>query len=171
MKMQRIVALVLVSLACFSARTTPSAAAEQRSLLQTIAEWQYPGSALTDTQATDGATTDVSGKRTVPSVVCKTVMTTEAPVEKVLDYYRTRLSPTAKADGGKSEPSDAIGRSVFFSDDSDGRPFALHTILINTSDTSTTLVISRGKDEARTHIAWKQYRRFSRQVNSHKSNN
>ena len=142
--------------------TTPSAAAEPRSLLQTIAEWQYPGSALSASQASDGATVDVEGNRTIPSSVCKTVMTTDAPVEKVLDYYRTKLSPTPKADGGKTEPPDATGRSVVFSDDSDGRPFALHTVIVNTSDTSTTLVISRGKDEARTHIAWKQYRRFER---------
>ena len=160
--MQRIVGLVLVSLACSSARTTPSASAEPPSLLQMIAEWQYPGSELTATQASDGATIDAKGDRTAPSTVCKTVMTTDAPVEKVLEYYRTKLSPTTKADGGKSEPSDANGRSVAFSDDSGGRPFALHTVIINTSDTSTTLVISRGRDEAKTHIAWKQYRRFSR---------
>ena len=160
--MQRVVALVLVSFACSSAQTTPSAADEPRSLLQTIAEWQYPGSVLTATQASDGATIDANGDRTKPSTVSKTVMTTDAPVEKVLDYYRTKLSPTTKADGGKLKPSDATGRSVVFSDDSDGRPFALHTVIINTNDTSTTLVISRGKDEARTHIGWKQYRHFDR---------
>jgi hypothetical protein len=160
--MQRIIAPILVSLVCSSAPVRSSESAEQRSLLQTIAEWQYPGSALTGARATDGATVDSSGKRTMPSVVFKTVMTTEAPIEKVLDYYRTMLSPKAKSDGGEPKPPDATGRSVFFSDDSDGRPFALHTVIINTSDTSTTLVISRGKDEARTHIAWKQYRRFSR---------
>ena len=160
--MRRIVALVLVSFACSSPGTTPSAAAEPRSLLQTIAEWQFPGSALSASQASDGATVDVEGNRTIPSSVCKTVMTTDASVEKVLDYYRTKLSPTPKADGDKTEPPDATGRSVVFSDDSDGRPFALHTVIVNTSDTSTTLVISRGKDEDRTHIAWKQYRRFER---------
>jgi hypothetical protein len=158
--MQRIIALVLVLIACSSARTTSSAADEPRSLLQMIAEWQYPGSALTATQASDGATIDAKGDRTAPSTVCKTVMTTDAPVEKVLEYYRAKLSPATKAVGGKPESSDIAGRSVVFSDDSDGRPFALHTVIINTKDTSTTLVISRGKDETRTHIAWNQYRRF-----------
>ncbi len=160
--MQRMIALVLLALACSSVRTLPSASAETPSLLQMIAEWQYPGSELHASQASDGATIDASGKRTVPSIVCKTVMKTDAPVEKVLDYYRTKLLRTSKADGDKSEPSPSSGRSVVFDDDSDGRPFALHTIMINTGDTSTTLIISRGKDETKTHIAWKQYRRFSR---------
>ena len=160
--MQRIAALVLVLLACSFARTTSSAADEPQSLLQTIAEWQYPGSTLTATQASDGATIDAKGDRTTPSTVSTTVMTTDAPVEKVLDYYRDKLSPTTKPDGGNPEPSEATGRSVVFSDDSDGRPFAIHVIIINEITTSTTLVISRGKDEARTHIAWKQYRRFDR---------
>jgi hypothetical protein len=160
--MQRIIAIVLVLSAFSSGRTTLSAADEPRSLLQMIAEWQYPGSALTAAQASDGATIDAQGDRTAPSTVCKTVMTTDAPVEKVLEYYRAKLSPATKAVGGKPESSDPAGRSVVFSDDSDGRPFALHTIIINTKHTSTTLIISRGKDETRTHIAWKQYRRFDR---------
>lgn len=157
--MQRLIGFVVLSLAGPAAGTTPPASADPPSLMQLIADWQYPGSSITGAQAADGATIDGSGERTVPSVVCKTVMTTDAPVEKVLDYYRTKLSPTPKAAGKKSE---ATGRSVVFNDDSDGRPFALHTILINTDDASTTLVISRGKDEAKTHIAWKHYRRFRR---------
>jgi hypothetical protein len=160
--MRRILALVLLSLSCTFARTSPAAAADQPSLLQMIAEWQYPGSAITGAQGADGATIDASGKRTVPSMVCKTDMTTDAPVEKVLDYYRTKLSRMPKVEGDRSEPSEAAGRSVVFSDDSDGRPFVLHTVIVNAGDTSTTLVITRGKDEARTHIAWKQYRRFRR---------
>jgi len=160
--MQRVVALVLVLFACPSAQTATHAADGPKSLLQTIAEWQYPGSALTATQASDGETVDAKGYRTVPSTVSRAVMTTDSPVEEVLDYYRAKLSPATKADGGKPGPPDAGGRSVAFSDDSEGRPFALHTVIINTSDTSTTLVVSRGKDEASTHIAWKQYRRFNR---------
>ncbi|WP_435007342.1 hypothetical protein P12x_004666 [Tundrisphaera lichenicola] len=160
--MQRVVGLVLVLFACSPARTATPAADEPRSLLQTIAEWQYPGSALTATQASDGETVDAKGDRTVPSTVSRTVMTTDAPVEEVLGYYRAKLSPAKKADGSKPGPPVAGGRSVAFSDDSEGRPFALHTVIINTSDASTTLVISRGKDEARTYIAWKQYRRFDR---------
>ena len=48
--MHRIVVLALVAWACSAARTTPCVAAEPQSLLETIAEWQYPGAALTATQ-------------------------------------------------------------------------------------------------------------------------
>jgi hypothetical protein len=147
--MQRLAAFLLASIACFSVLTSPSARGDERSLLQTIAEWQYPGSALSGAQATDGATVDASGERTAPSVVFKTVMTTDAAVDTVLNYYRTKLAK-----------GNAAGRSVFFSDDSEGRPFALHTIIVNSINVSTTLVISRGKDETKTYIGWKQYRRF-----------
>ena len=71
------------------------------------------------------------------------------PLNKVLDFYKDKLTKGT-----------ASGQSAFFSDDSEGRPFALHTVIINSRNVSTTLVISRGKDEARTHIGWKQYRRF-----------
>lgn len=128
-------------------------AGEQQSLLQTIAEWRYPDSALTSTRASDGATVDAKGDRTVESTVSRTVMTTEASVEKVLEFYKAKL---------KVVTDDTSGRSVVFSDESDGRPFALHTVIVNTNDTSTTLVITRGKEESKTHIAWKQYRRFGR---------
>lgn len=149
--MQRL--LIFGLLAC----SLHATAGEQQSLLQTIAEWQYPDSELTSTRASDGATVDAKGDRTVESTVSRTVMTTEASVEKVLEFYKAKLSPKAGGDGVETS-----GRSVVFSDDSDGRPFALHIVIVNTSDTSTTLVISRGKDESRTHIAWKQYRRFGR---------
>jgi hypothetical protein len=164
--MRRTVITLLVLIACSWARTTPVAMAEELSLLKAIGPWQYPRSALANTEGADGMTIDAEGKRTVQSVVFKTVMTTEASVEEVLDYYKTKLAPAkgeeGKAEEGKAEPAETSGRSVFFSDDSDGRPFALHTVIVNAGDTSTTLVISRGKDEAKTHIAWKQYRRFSR---------
>ena len=171
--MRRMFACVLLSVVCTSVQTRPAVAAEQPllqraeqpSLLQMIAEWQYPGSTLTGAQASDGATIDARGQRTVPSIVCKAVLLTDAPVDAVLDYYKAKLSPPAEGDttdteGDSSAPSAAAGRSVVFSDDSDGRPFALHTVLINAGDTSTTLIISRDHDDGQTHIAWKQYRRF-----------
>jgi hypothetical protein len=159
--MQRILALILLTVACSAGRTSLIVAAEPQSLLQKIAEWQYPGSAIHQSEASDAATIDEKGERTVPSIVSKTVMTTDAPVEKVLEYYKAKLSPSPKAAEGKPKPSKAAGRSVVFSDDSEGRPLALHTILINTDDTSTTLIITRGKNESKTHIIWKQYQRFS----------
>lgn len=139
----------------------PSASAQQLSLMQMISQWQYPGSAIDDAQMSDGATLDADGNRTVPSVVCKTDMVTDASVDEVLDYYKAKLKPGPQSEVEPAKPTGAGGRSVVFSDDSEGRPFALHTVMVNTRDTSTMLVISRGKDEAKTHIGWKHYRRIT----------
>ena len=49
------------------------------------------------------------------------------------------------------------GRSVVFSDESEERPFAFHTIVVNTANSSTILIITRGNDEKLTRITWKQY--------------
>jgi hypothetical protein len=153
-----------VALACAASSVgqPPSPpAAEPKSLLQTITEWQYPGSKLSATEAADGNTADANGDRTVPSTISKTVMVTDDPAETVLKYYKAKLTPPAKATG-RAATADSGGRSVAFSDYSAGRPVTLHTVIVNTRDTSTTLVISRGKDETRTYIAWTQYRRFGR---------
>ncbi len=152
---------VLACAAPSTGQPPPAPGAGPKPLLQTIAEWQYPGSELSAAGASDGATVGARGDRTVPSTVSKTVMATDAPVEAVLAYYKSRLAPPAEGAGGFAA-ADPGGRSVDFSDDSAGRPLALHTVIVNTADTSTTLVISRGKGEARTYIAWKQYRRLGR---------
>jgi hypothetical protein len=44
--------------------------------------------------------------------------------------------------------------------DSKGRPVAVHVIVVHKAKTSTTLVISRAKDEKETHIAWTHYIRL-----------
>ena len=155
--MQRSLAIALLSLAC--ARLAPPASAGPPTLLEIVGEWQYPGSELRGAQASDGATLDGNGDRTAPSIACKVTMTTDAPVGKVLEYYRAKLSPKPKAGGGAALAG-SPGRSVVFGDDSAGRPFALHTVMVNEMDASTTLVITRGEGEAKTHIAWKHYRRF-----------
>lgn len=87
-------------------------------------------------------------------------MTTDDSVEEVVDYYRTKLAPAKAAQREEDVPPKDSGRSVFFSDDSERRPFVIHTVLVNDDGMSTTLVISRGPDEAKTHISWKHYRRF-----------
>ena len=74
--------------------------------MQMIADWQYPGSSITGLlrRPTGRLLTSVA---IAPCcrLVCKTVMTTEyARFEKVVDYYRTKLSPMPKADGKKPEP-------------------------------------------------------------------
>ncbi len=131
-------------------------------LLGTIVKWQYPKSKLGGAEMADAATVDASGKRTVPSVVLKTTMTTKAPVEDVLAFYRTLLTRDAKIDDKLGAQPDA-GRSVTFSDESDGRPFAFHTILVNTSTTSTTLIVTRGADESETRITWKHYSQWKKE--------
>lgn len=158
--MQRI-KLVILSVACWLATIMTSAIAEPPSLMQMIAKWQYPDSAMNDAEMADGETIDSTGKRTTQSIVCKTVLTTDAPIEKVLEYYKTKLKPKANADVKQAVAADPSGRSIVFFDDSDGRPFVIHTVIVNDDRTSTTLVISRGKDESKTHIAWKHYQRLT----------
>jgi hypothetical protein len=104
----------------------------------------------------DAATVDADGKRTIPSSGLTTTMVTPDSVDKVLAFYRsllTRNSTNHNALGVR--PKD--GRSVVFRDESAGRPFVFHTILVNSSNTSTTLIITRGKEEGQTHITWNQY--------------
>ncbi len=154
--MHRIIAIAILFPALYLNAASPSAAAEQRSLMGMFADWRYPDSTFNGAEMADGKTVDAAGKRTVQSLVCKAVMTTDAPIEKVIEYYRAKLKPAPKQDGDDKKQNE-VGRSVVFSDDSDGRPFAIHTIIVNTDDSSTTLVITRGNDELKTHIAWKQY--------------
>jgi hypothetical protein len=78
---------------------------------------------------------------------------------KVIEYYKTKLMPAAgsKTEKPEGKPAPASGRSVTFHDDSEGRPLAIHVILVNTDKASTTLVISRGATESETHIVWTHY--------------
>jgi hypothetical protein len=130
--------------------------------MSTVAEWQYPGSKINGASMRDAATVNQSGARTVGSVFCKTVLTTNDPIAKVIEYYETKLKPgadpkTAKAEG---KPGTDPGRSIMSHDDSQGRPLRIHIILVNTEKSSTTLVISRAETESQTHIAWTHYVRF-----------
>jgi hypothetical protein len=140
---------------------TPCHAGELR-LMSTIAEWQYPGSKINGASMRDAATVNRSGARTVPSVLCKTVLTTKDPMDKVIKYYETKLKPGADPKTAKSEgkPGTDLGRSVMSQDDSHGRPLRVHIILVNTEKTSTTLVISRAETDSETHIAWTHYVRY-----------
>lgn len=110
-------------------------------------------------EMSDAATVDSEGNRKVQSIVCKTTMTTDDPVEKVLTFYKTKLAPDKNADA-KTKAELKGERSVLVSDDSAGRPFSLHTILVNSETTSTTLIISRADGEKQTHIVWKHYVRL-----------
>ena len=135
---------------------------EPPSLMTAIAEWQYPGSKINGASLSDAATMNASGERTVPSVQYKTVLTTKDPVEKVIQYYDAKLKPIsdAKPANRNDKPATVSGRSVTFHNDSENRPLAIHIILVNTDNSSTTLVISRAEKESETHIAWTRYVRF-----------
>ena len=130
--------------------------ADPPSLMQMISQWQFPDSTMNGAEMADGATIGPDGNRTTQSLACKTTMATDASVDEVLTHYKTMLSPTKPE--AVTTPKD--GRSVVFSDDSAGRPLTMHTILVNTTDSSTTLVITRCKGESKTYIAWKHYLRF-----------
>jgi hypothetical protein len=158
--MRRVIATTILISVLLQNATSPFAVAEQLSLMGMIAEWQFPGSTINGAEMADGETVDATGKRTIQSLVCKTVMTTAAPIEKVTEFYRAKLKPATNADEDGKKPKRDSGRSVLFSNDSDGRPFAIHTVIVNTEDSSTTLVITRGNGESKTHIAWKRYIRL-----------
>lgn len=149
-----------VAVICASFLAATAQAEEPLTLIGTIVKWRYPDAEIGKSEMSDGATMDADGKRTVPSTLLKTMMVTPDSAERVIAFYRGLLTrnPT-----GNRQLSIApkVGQSVVFSDESDGRPFALHTILVNTASSSTTIVITRGKDEQATRISWKQYLRPS----------
>ena len=136
-------------------------AEEPTRLLALIAQWQYPHSRINGATMSDGATMNGRGERTLESIQCKTVLTTPDPMDKVIEYYETKLR--AGADSSSAEPNGKAaidsGRSVTFHEDSENRPVAIRIILVNTDKSSTTLVISRAKTESQTHIAWTRYSR------------
>jgi hypothetical protein len=154
----RLASAVLIALLTTA---TPCHAGELH-LLATVAEWQYPGSKINGATMQDAATVNQSGARTVVSVLCKTVLTTKDPMDKVIKYYETKLKPGAdpKTANPEGKSGTGPGRSVMSHDDSQGRPLRIHIIIVNTEKSSTTLVISRGETESETHIAWTHYVRY-----------
>ena len=156
--MRRTYLVTLMSLALLSATfvSVKVSADDSVTLLGTEVKWRYPNAEIAISEMSDAATVDANGKRTVPSFVLKTTMSTEDSVEKVLAFYRDLLTRNP-ANNDKLGIGPLVGRSVVFSDESEGRPFAFHTIVVNSTNTSATLIITRGDDEDRTHITWKQY--------------
>ena len=136
--------------------TSLSAAQKPQSLMSVIAKWHYPESALSGSTLNDAATVDRAGERTIQSLQYRTVMTTKDSLAEVIEYYKTKLVNSKTL--GTVE--NAEGRSVTFLEDSVGRPLAIHLILVNDLESSTTLVISRAGSENETHIAWSRYLRL-----------
>ncbi len=148
-------AVAIVAVATVVLRASQDHQPEQeRSLLQTLAKWQYPGSTMLD-----GASMSDGGNPTLQSVKCKAILTTPDPIDKVIAYYSEKLKPPAKKDGDATiKESDA--KSVTTQNDSQDRPVTVRVIVVNKADTSTTLVISRANGEKETHIAWLHYIRL-----------
>ncbi len=154
MKMQLIFAgLATVLLGAFA---SASHAQQSVSLMSILIEWRYPDSTF------NGATMADGGNPEFQSIKCKAVLTTADPLTKVIEYYAKKLDITPKprnsAAEGDAKPVQAS--SITVQDDSDGRPVAIHVIVVNEKKSSTTLVISRAESESETHIAWSHYRRL-----------
>ena len=124
--MQRMSAVMPVSLSLFCATvmSVTASADEPVLLIGTIVKWRYPDAVIGKSEMSDAATIDASGKRTVPSTVLRTTMVTRDPVGKVLGFYRDLLTRNP-ANDSKLGIAPQGGRSVVFSDESDGRPFGL----------------------------------------------
>ncbi len=149
----------LVFVACATASL--SAQEKPRTLMGRIADWRYPNAEFKGAEMADGNTINSQGERTVPSVSCKTLMITDDDIDQVLEFYKSKLQPIAEDNTSDVQQESAAGKSVVFHDDSADRPFAMHVITVNSDQTSTSLIITRGKDEAKTYIAWKQYERLT----------
>ncbi len=88
----------------------------------------------------------------VQSLKCQAMLTTGDSFEKVTTYYDHKFASGPQEVDGAVKGSQ--WQSVSIQDDSSNRPVQLRVIVVNRANTSTTLVISRTKDETRTHIAW-----------------
>ena len=133
-------ALALV--ATLSPRPGFSAPSNGISLLQTLAEWKYPGS-----DHLGGPSMSDAGIPPMQAIKCKAILTTPDPADKVVAFYVEKLKKDA-------------AKTIASQDDSKGRPLTLRVFVVNKADTSTTLVISRAEGEEETHIAWSHYIRL-----------
>jgi hypothetical protein len=144
--------LTVTLLAAPRASAIQSSPPKSKSLLQILAEWKYPGSTMRP-----GAAMADGGYPLVQSVKCHAVLITPDPIETVIAFYETKLGTRREAHGQNAPDVPKDASSVAVHDDSQGRSLVLRVIAVNTGDTSTTLVVSRGKDEKETHIAWLHY--------------
>jgi hypothetical protein len=144
--MQRISAVMPTSLALFCATAMSVTAFEDEPvlLIGTIVKWRYPDANIGESEMSDAATIDASGKRTVPSTMLTTTMVTRDSVDKVVAFHRDLLTRNPTNDS-RLGIAPQVGRSVVFSDESDGRPFAFHSIVVN----SAKHVVFRCSEETR----------------------
>ena len=64
---------------------------EPVTLIGTIVKWRYPDAEIGKSQMSDAATIDADGKRTAPSTILETTMTTADSVDKVLKYLKALI--------------------------------------------------------------------------------
>jgi hypothetical protein len=147
---------MLFTITCTTLVLPSLRADEPITLIGTIVKWRYPDAEIGKSEMSDAATADASGKRTTPSSILKTTMKTDDSVEKVVAFYKDLLARTPEKDEGIGIGGQA-GASVVFSDESDQRKLGFHTILVNTQNQSTILIVTRSNGESKTHITWKQY--------------
>jgi hypothetical protein len=146
---------VSVALLLFTA--AQAAAPEKTALLGILSEWQYPGSRMLG-----GASMSDGGTPLIQAVKCQAILTTTDPIEKVIAFYakKAATSPAPGRQDAKAEVKETEASAVSTQDDSEGRPITLRVFVVHKVDTSTTLVISRAKDEKVTHIAWSHFLRL-----------
>ena len=151
--MTRIISISLISIFAIFASSSASQDKELPTLMERVAHWQYPDSQMNGATMSDVPTVNSKGERTVSSIQCKTVLSTEDPVAKVIQYYENKLAHRIKAENENADTA----RSVIVHSDSEDRDLVIHIITVIESASTTTLVISRGGSAAKTHIAWTQY--------------
>ncbi|HBE67357.1 MAG TPA: hypothetical protein DDW52_04335 [Planctomycetaceae bacterium] len=151
--MYRRVFLTAVVFVAFCASSGECLAKPQITLLGTITKWQYPGSKLDRSTMSDGETFNSDGERTVPSSLLQTTMTTSDSADKVVEFYRKLLKPDAK----RLPIAEDSDRSVLFRDATGDLPAAMHIVLVNSLESSTTIVVTQAESSGPTRIVWQQY--------------
>jgi 4-hydroxyphenylpyruvate dioxygenase-like putative hemolysin len=149
-----LVIVVVFSMAKAAQDKGDAASKDRVTLLGALSEWMYPKSNFGGAEMSDG------GNRTIQSVKCQALMTTGDSFEKVTNFYEQKFVSGPQNAGAAVKDDEA--QSVSSQDDSAERPVQLRVIIVNRAKTSTTLVISRTKGEAKTHIAWSHFVRLSR---------
>ena len=159
--MLRFSATIFLILICTAGSQKTSGADPQPegtvTLMGMLNEWIYPESKFHGAESSDAAVSEIS------SIKSKAALSTPDSLEKVLDFYCRKL----KVDREGNNLGEAAGtritsdRSVLIQDLSQGRSCQLYLVAINRGKSSTTLVISRCKDEETTQIAWSNFRQLA----------
>jgi len=140
-----VILVVVGTVVCIAteAKTKP----KPKSLLTVLSEWKYPKSEFHGAETSDG---QIEG---IVSSNCKFVVTTKDSFEKVTDFYEQLLEASKR----EKEVNTRFPQSVLVNDCSKDRDNKVRVFLVNTKDTATSIVVSRGKEEAKTHIAWSHF--------------